>query len=208
MIKINLALKKQAVAVDAKDKGAGGGKGFHFDPEALKAIFEDAQIRKLILVILVAVLGTYLINGYEDDQLARMDQRIAQANVDDAKVKAELAKTAGYDALKKQFDEDEELIKTKLSTIQKLISDRQVPPKILASLAGIIPKNVWVTEMSLNDDNIEIKGSSLGFDDITDFMKTLGDSEYLTDLKLKDSQKEKTQQGLSVATFDIEAKRK
>lgn len=208
MIKINLALKKQAVAVDAKDKGGGGGKGFRFDPEALKAIFEDAQIRKLILVVLVAVLGTYLINGYEDDQLARMDQRIAQANVEDAKVKAELAKTAGYDALKKQFDEDEELIKTKLSTIQKLISDRQVPPKILASLAGIIPKNVWITDMSLNDDNIEIKGSSLGFDDITDFMKSLGDSEYLADLKLKDSQKEKTQQGLSVATFDIEAKRK
>ena len=89
-------------------------------------------------------------------------------------MKQALAKTAGYEAQKKQFDADEELIKTKLATIQKLMADRAEPPKLLMSFSGSIPKDVWFQEFDMNSSEVKIKGASLGFDPVTDFMKALG----------------------------------
>jgi Tfp pilus assembly protein PilN len=210
MIKINLALRKQAVALDmGKKKGAGGGlnvSNFKFDPEILK----EPQLRKLVLVLVVAVMGTYLLNGYEDDQSKQQDLLLAQATAEGTKLQAQLSKTASYEGMKKQLDADEELIKTKLSTIQKLIADRQVPPKLLLSLSSGIPKEVWLSELALTTKDIHMKGFSLGFDAITEFMKSLGDNELLSDLKLNNSQKS-TDAALGLLdeeSFELEAKRK
>jgi Tfp pilus assembly protein PilN len=209
MIKINLGLRKQAAAIAGKEKGGAPGlSAMKLNPEALKEILKDPQVRTLILVIVVAVLGTYFLNGYKDEQLHDADNLAQKATLENQKVKAELAKTTGYDDLKKQFDADEELIRTKLQTIQKLVSDRAAPPKLLLSLSIGIPKDVWLSEINITDQEVKLKGFSLGFDQITDFMKTLGDNEFLTDLKLGDSQKAKDPTGIDVASFDLVAKKK
>jgi Tfp pilus assembly protein PilN len=206
MIKINLALKKQAAALDVKDKT--GAASTQLNMESAKELVANPQFRKVILLVVVVVLGYYMLDGYEQDQLALVDKQIQKITADNQKLKSDLAKTAGYEAEKKQFDADEELIKSKLATIQKLIADRADPPKLLLSFSSSIPKDVWMQEYEMTSKDIHIKGSSLGFEPVTDFVKALGENELVTDVKLDDSQKAKDAVAGDVTTFSVEAKRK
>lgn len=204
MIKINLALRKRAAAVGASEKAGGGFSIPKFDSE----VFKEPQLRKLALGLIVLVMASYAIDEVKTDQLHKLDQDIEKVQADNNKAKAELAKTAGYDALKKQIDDDEKLIRTKLETIQKLMADRQVPPKLLLSLSNMIPKDVWLSDFTLSDTDLKIKGSSIGFDPVADFMKSMNDSDYLNNVKLMNSANATDPVAGEVTNFELEAKRK
>ncbi len=207
MIKINLALRKKAAAVESGKAKEGSTVQLKLDPDLVKELLKDTQFRKLILVIVIAVMANYWLSGYQTDQLDKMDASIAAVKAEGDKISKDLAKTKGYDEIKKQIDTDEELIKTKLATIQKLSSDREVPPKLMLSLSTGIPKDVWLSGLEYGSKGIHFRGAALGFDQITDFMKNLGDNAFLTDLKLLSSQKT-TEEGTEVTSFELEAKRK
>lgn len=204
MIKINLALRKRAAAVEAREKRGGGFAMPKLDAE----IFKEPQFRKIALGLIVLVMASYGIEEVKTDQLHQLDQEIQKVQADNNKAKAELAKTAGYDALKKQIDDDEKLIRTKLETIQALMADRQVPPKLLLSISNMIPKDIWLTDFELTDKALKIKGDSLGFDPVTDFMKVMGDSDYLTNVKLVNSANGTDPVAGQVTNFELEAARK
>lgn len=210
MIKINLALRKQAAALESKDKTQGIGIASlkEINMGAVKELFADPQFRKAVLALVVIFMGWYLLDGYKTDQLAKLDVELQKVTAENQKVRQALAKTSGYEAQKKQFDADEQLIKTKFETIQKLVADRSDPPKLLLSFSNSIPKDVWLQEFDMTSKDVRVKGSSLGFDPVTDFMKALGDNDLMTDVKLDESQKSKDPLVGEVATFSVEAKRK
>jgi hypothetical protein len=208
MIKINLALKKHAVGLAGKDKGAG------IDLRALSSGFNtdmvrDPLFRKLGLVIVVAIMATYLLDGFKDDEVKKADDVLIKVNESNAKLSAELAKTKGYETLKKQIDADETTLRTKLDTIKKLITDRQIPPKLMASLSAGIPSEVWLSEMSVDEKELKLKGYAAGYAQITDFFKMLNENEFLTDVKLVDSKQTKDPiTGNEMASFELSAKKK
>jgi Tfp pilus assembly protein PilN len=216
MIKINLASKKQAVTA----QGAGAAPkraGFDFKKINLDTIrdnlsfefLKDPQTRKLLLVVVVGIMCYVALDTYETEQVKKQDDILVQINADNAKLSAELAKTKGYEAIKLEIDTDEKILKTKLDTIKTLIADRQVPPKLLLALSNDIPSETWLSEFTITDKELKLKGSSTGYGQITDFMKMLGESEYLTDVKLVNSRQEKDpSNGMDLASFELSAKRK
>jgi Tfp pilus assembly protein PilN len=218
MIKINLAAKKQAVAATGVP-AAGAKSPFSFDLKNLDLqairgkfsldLIRDPQTRKLLLVGLISVLAYFALDTYENDLVQKQEDILAQINVENVKLGAELAKTKGYEAIKLEIDADEKILKTKLDTIKSLINDRQVPPKLLLALSNDIPTETWLSQFSLTSKELKLNGSSVGYSEITDFMKMLNESEYLTDVKLVNSKQEKDpSNGINIATFELSAKRK
>jgi Tfp pilus assembly protein PilN len=208
MIKINLALRKHAVGLAGREKGAG------FDLRVLSGgmnadMIKDPLVRKLGLVVVVAVMATYLLGGFKDDELKKADDVLTKVNEANAKLSVELTKAKGYENLKKQIDADETTLRTKLDTIKKLIADRTVPPKLMASLSAGIPSEVWLSEMSVDEKELKIKGYATGYAQITDFFKNLNENEFLTDVKLVDSKQTKDPvTGNDMASFELSARKK
>jgi Tfp pilus assembly protein PilN len=208
MIKVNLALKKHGVGIVAREKGSS------FNLSALSSglntdFLRDPLFRKVGLVVVVAIMATYLLSGFKDDEVQKLDDVLTKTNAVNAKISAELAKTKGYEDLKKQIDADETTLRTKLNTIKKLIVDRQIPPKLLTSLSSGIPGDLWLSELSMDEKELRIKGFALGYTQITDLLKTLGESEFLVEPKLVDSKQ--TKDGISgqeMANFELSAKKK
>jgi Tfp pilus assembly protein PilN len=203
MIKVNLATRKQSgVFGDSKNSKANSFGKVNLDQ------VKDLPLRKLIVPIVVCFLGNYMLDGYKEDELKKLDQTLSKVNSDSTKLQNELNKLRGYDSIKKTLDADEITIKTKLETIQKLIADRSAPPKILVSVATMIPKDVWLSELKTEKLDITMKGSSLGFNQISDFMKSLNESAYFMDVDLKNSQQSKDSSGDEFAVFELKAKRR
>jgi Tfp pilus assembly protein PilN len=217
MIKINLASKKQAVVAQGAGIAAPKRAGFDFKKIDLDTIrdnlsfefLKDPQTRKLLLVVVVSIMCYFALDTYETEQVKKQDDILVQINADNLKLSAELAKTKGYEAIKLEIDTDEKILKTKLDTIKTLIAERQVPPKLLLALSNDIPSETWLSEFAIVDKDLRLKGSATGYGQITDFMKMLGESEYLTDVKLVNSKQEKDpSNGMDLASFELSAKRK
>jgi Tfp pilus assembly protein PilN len=217
MIKVNLASKKQAViaqggAVAATKKPAFDLKNFDVGRirDSLSFDFlKDPQTRKLLLVAAVSIMAYFALDGYETDQVKKQEEILTQVNADNVKLAADLAKTKGYEAVKLEIDADEKILKTKLDTIKTLMAERQIPPKLLLALSNDIPSETWLSDFALTDKDLKMKGSSVGYGEITDFMKMLGENEFLTDVKLVTSKQEKDPtNGMDLASFELSAKRK
>jgi len=208
MIKINLALKKHGVGIIPREKGA----GFNFGAlsSGMNTDFvKDPLFRKFGLVLVVAIMATYLLDGFKDDELKKLDDLLAKTNEANAKISAQLTKTKGYEGLKKQIDADETTLRTKLDTIKKLITDRQIPPKLMASLSTGTPSELWLSELSMDEKELKLKGYALGYTQITEFLKALGENEFLSDPKLVDSKQTRDSiTGQEMANFELSAKKK
>jgi Tfp pilus assembly protein PilN len=217
VIKVNLASKKQAVVAQAASSA--GKSSFSFDMKKMDLqtirskisfdLVKDPQTRKLLAIGAVALVVYFGLDSYENDLVQKQDDILTQVNAENVKLTAQLANTDGYQELKLEIDADEKVLRTKLDTIKDLINDRQVPPKLLLALSNDIPTETWLSEFTLSSKDIKLSGSSIGYTQITDFMKMLNESEYLTDVKLVNSKQDRDQtSGVNIATFELSAKRK
>jgi Tfp pilus assembly protein PilN len=233
VIKVNLATKKRMNigTVDAPGGGGpfglgalgGGGTSLSAQFDDLKrklrldglrfdaGLLRESKVKQLLGGVVVAVAVTWIVSGLKQDEIREVDNQIAAAAASKATLEVEAAKYKNFELQKKQLDEDEMTISTKLRTIQALIVDRQTTPKFLIALSSEIPPTAWLTDFSFNSTDMTLKGYAMGYAQISDFMKALGDNVYLQDVKLVSTSRArdvKEYPGVAVAAFELAAKRR
>lgn len=215
MIKINLYHRKSAVVVasDSASGGSGGLAGFlqKLKGEGLSGsseVYRALAIQAGILVVILVGVSWYL-SEKRSEYIAEVDAQIAEVDSKDALLVSELSKTSGYEQMKKNLEQDEKTIRTKIETIQELIRDRATPPKILMTLSEATPKDVWLKAFTLRDSKFSISGSSNNIDLVSDFMKSLEETIYFKNIVLKSSKMETSQKaGRQTAQFELEGERR
>ncbi len=204
MIKINLASKKQStLAFDAADSKPSRFK-FDFKFEQLKT----SGLSRIALSVAGAAAVWFLLDSYKKDELEKMDQKITDLTTEQSRLNVEMEKVKGFELIKKTLEADESTIRTKIQTIQKLIADRQNSPKMLFTLASGIPGEVWLSDLKLGKEDVILKGHSVGYTQISDFMKMMMESAYFKDVRLLSTLISKDDTGAEVAQFDLAAKRR
>jgi Tfp pilus assembly protein PilN len=161
-----------------------------------------------LLPVVVAIVAWYMLDTFKEEEMQKLSAIHAKLTSERTALEAEAKKFKGYEEVKKALEQDEFTLRTKIETIQKLIADRSSPPKILLTLATSIPKEVWLSELKLTDKEGSFKGYSMGFGQISDFMKNLNESAYFTDLNIKKTEQAKDEGGAEVAAFELTARRR
>ncbi|NDD91357.1 hypothetical protein EBZ37_04660 [bacterium] len=216
MIKINLAKRKMA-SVAGVDGGSGGGlQGL----DRIRAMFDrggggaaNAGASKWPLVsIAICLAGVYGSEFYFNDEkqklLSSLDKRIEAQKKKQAELQGKLAQDAKLQGQKEELTANEKLVKTKLDTISQLLSNRQATVQALKELSTTIPPEVWLQVVSFGQTDVELSGQSLDYNQISDFMNRLGQSQFLADLNLESSSQAKDDAGLNATSFRLTAKRK
>ena len=205
MIKINLAARKSASLLETR----GGDKSLTGMPKInLSALKEIPNLRSLVILALVGYFGNYFIEDLKTEEIKKADASIQKLKDEKGKLNHELEETKKYEGIKKALESDEIVIRTKLDTIQKLVQDRTTPPKLLVAISAAIPKEVWLSQIQVEDSNISLSGDSLDFNQVSEFMKNLNESAFFKDLALKNTQQGKDETGLDTAKFELAMKRR
>lgn len=217
MIKINLASRKQSVTSSGSGMGGllgGQVGGFLKNLKAQSARSDIVQAlpwKDLVIIIAIGVIASVASSYYQNLKL----QEVLSEKESKQQKKIELTKKVAtekqFDEKKKALDFDEKLIRTKLVVIHKLIDARNVLAKELIVIAGAIPKEVWLTDFKIVKEDINIKGRSLGYNQVSDFMTNLQQSVVFKDVRLqgikkdagKESNKENNEAPASSASFEL-----
>lgn len=208
MIKINLASRKQShlVSEPASDRSNAPviGKTRFINLDELRGL----PFRKFIIPAIFCFVLYFTLDGFKKDSLQKVEKRFSKLNQEKEKLTQTFNQTKIYEEMRKNLEVDELTIRRKLEAVKKLVLDRTTPPKVLLALSKSMPEEVWLTEFTIRDADVSIKGSSLGFTQISDFMKNLNESIYFQDLVLKSTQQIKADTGHDIAIFELALKRR
>ena len=199
MIKINLATRKQATALNS-----GGGAKLNVD---FVSLLQDSIVRNFILMVVVLFGANYLVSDYQDELLQTAKAKVERLQGETVRLRKENEKLKDYESLKNALTADEQAVRTKLDVLRKLVSDRSVPPKVLITLAEAMTESTWITAFKMEETKIEIAGGAADFSQISDVIRRLTESTYFEDVTLKDSE-QKSVGNTVVATFKLAAKRR
>ncbi len=147
----------------------------------------------------------------QQEELAVVDAEIKVVEQNKSEVEQKLAKTKGYEAIKKQLEDDEKALQTKIDVLNQLSKDRNMPSKLLLQIAQTIPESVWLNELRLDEKAIQLVGSTPAYTDVSDFMKTLNSTSYFSDISLngiQENQNQLTSKGERYQNFELRALRR
>jgi type IV pilus assembly protein PilN len=144
---------------------------------------------------LVVALGLHLT---VQARISSTRGQIAETESEFKRLEATLKKIEAYQQRKEE-------IQRKLAVISELEQARQGPVRILDEIATRIPERMWLTSLSLKAGVLDMKGFGLDNEIIAAFMTSLGESEFVTDVALVETNLEE-KKGLKLNSFTIRSR--
>ncbi len=223
MIKINLAKKKKTSGgVFGLDlKALSPASFFPFfkrrkeglespeskDPQ--KFDFKNSPIVKAAIAIGIAYFVEDSIQGYKKDAVSQFEKKITSIENQITGIQTKLNKIKGFEIVKKQLEEDEKTIRSKLEILNIVLQSRDEPSKMLLHIAQNIPEEVWLTEIQVKDDAVNFAGATPGYTQVSDLLKALNESSFFSEINLRGIEETtSTTREQRVQTFQINAKKR
>lgn len=223
MIKINLAARKgptlsAGTGTGTQGTGATGSgtlagfslnnlRDLRFDADTLGRL-KELPLKRIGAIVATVMIANYLVSSFEADEIAKVNLELERLRTAQKGLKAELDKTKGFEAIKVSLENDERTMKTKIDVIQRLLVDRQKPPKVLLGLSNIIPPDVWLSSFNLTATDVKLQGFAMTNLQVPEFQKNLGESADFKDVTLINQSIYKDTTGLDIVHFELEAKRR
>ena len=120
------------------------------------------------------------------------------------RIQEELKRIKGFDSVKVELERNQVILRSKIETIEKLIQGRDYTVKALVALSQSLPKEVWLTELSVSEKLINFKGGTIDLGLISDVMSRLGQTIYFKDVTLRSTATDPTGKQTN---FELNARR-
>jgi len=166
--------------------------------EARKAADLRETAALLILGLVLLAGGIWFVHsGVKSDiESARASVRQLEANIE--QFRPQEKKVATFKRRKKQ-------LQVKLDVITGLDRARSGPLRLMDELSVRAPERLWVTDLMTRGSNVTVKGESLDTGVVADFLRSLNESDYFTNVDLKSTSRGKEVRGIKVVQFEVTA---
>jgi type IV pilus assembly protein PilN len=155
------------------------------------------------LLLIAASAGLSVLIAFGAHQVVRAQASSAQERI--VALNQQLAQFKPQQEQVDAFKAKKADIQQKLSVIERLERSRSGPVHILDELASRTPDRVWLTLLTANNGQVELKGMSLDNELVALFLTSLNDSKYFANVELKETEL-KLVDSLKLNTFRIVAK--
>lgn len=168
MIKINLSTNKKGT--DLSNIG-----GFDFTKVKIKAL--------LLVMILIYVPDFTLVPMWESE-LQNANELVSQKQTQLNGLKRKVSQSNNLEKQIRELKAQEENLGKKLTAVKQAISEKRNPSAILLYIAKNMPAELWIKELSIDADNMVIKGDALDYTSIGNFVTSLRSSVFIKDANI------------------------
>lgn len=181
MIKINLAAKISS--------GRSGAAGAGVDLGGALEILKDPIIRKYIIAVGLIYISSVVIEDKKTELINLETTKLEQITKKKAGLTTELEKKKDLDEAKTQLEDEERIIRSKLTALNRLVKERSLTPTILNTVGSAIPPVAWVEKIWLNETGLYLEFKTLNENAATEFLSHLRQNTNFNDLRILDISK-------------------
>ena len=145
-------------------------------PEA-KPKIKPALGNLIVLLLIAALAVTYYL---QNRALRKEQDLLAQANEEKSKLQYVLTKLDELNAQKTK-------LQRKVNLITQLKSQQDIVVRIMDELSRNLPDWVWLNEVTFDNLKLQIRGNALSNNLVADYIYSLENSPYISDVELLDS---------------------
>lgn len=168
MIKINLSTSKKPV--DLSNVG-----GFDFTKLKYKAF--------AIALVLVYLPDFLIYPGWEEDKV-NLHTELNTKQQDLKRLKNKIAETSALEKQIRELKAQEESLGQKLLAVKQAISEKRNPAPLLLYIAKNVPPELWIKSLSLVNEELVIRGESLDYTSIGNFVTNLKSSVFIKEANI------------------------
>lgn len=188
MIKINLSTAKK----QADFSNVGG-----FDLTKLK-------IKAIALVIALLYIPDFLLVPMWDKSYEEISADLDTKQKTIAGLKRKVNEAKNYENQIKELKAQEEALEKKLVAVKEAISFKKNPSALLLYIAKNTPPDMWIKELSIENDILSIKGEALDYTSIGNFVQSLRSSVFIRDANVgQQSQYVRESDKTRIEVFDV-----
>ena len=148
-----------------------------------------------IVVPLVILAGTIYFHTTVTGKISRLNEGIAKANADIARLKQEIGEVEKFKARKAELQK-------KVDIISNLQKGRTGPVRYFEALSSAIPEKCWIDTLSVKDEKVALSGVALNNYTIANFMTALGQTGRFRDVVLGAAE-QATVAGVKLVKFNL-----
>lgn len=185
-------------------KSGAGGRGPRRGPSGLKmpTVSDPWNLALLIVAVLVPVVILVLWLGHRS-AAGDLEARLETATADSARL-------ADLRAISDSLTERQAMIRERVALIERLDRNRFVWPHIMDEVSRAVPEVVWLTNVQQVDPlpavTLQIQGMAANPLAITDYVRNLQASEFISEVQILGSQQQAVSEELSVQAFTLFAR--
>lgn len=188
MIKINLLPSKKGTGL----------------PVVLGMDLNLVNFKLLILALLFTIVPGFVKDFWNAD-LAANNTEMETLNQDLGKLNAQLGGEDSVQKMIEAFTQQEKKLKERLDVVKNILKIKKNPARVLHYVAQNIPEDLWLTNISMVDNNVTFKGESVSYKSIGVFIENLKNSIFFDkSIRLVNSQTKKdNESGKRTEEFEI-----
>lgn len=152
----------------------------------------------LFLGLVIAGGGIFFVSRDLNADLGRADTTVRQLEAAIEQFKPQQAQVASFKKQRKQLED-------KLDIINGLERARTGPVRLFHELSSLTPDRLWLKSLKSNGAVITLEGSSLDTGIVADFLRSLNQSVYFSNVDLKKTKGGKDVGGVKLVDFKINA---
>lgn len=168
MIKINLSTAKKAI--DLTNVG-----GFDLSKIRFKAL--------MIVMVLIYVPDFVVLPMWESEKMAA-EELTNTKRTELNSLKKKISQTQSLERQIRELKTQEENLGQKLLAVKQAISEKKNPAPLLLYIAKNVPNELWIKELTLQNDSLIIKGEALDYTSIGNFVNNLRSSVFIKDANI------------------------
>ncbi len=188
MIKINLSIKEGGVDIS------------NFGGLDLTKV----KIKALIVVILLWYIPDFVILPVWEEEIQQKNDQLVQLRTKLSGLKAEVARAKDYEKQIQDLKVQEQALGQKLVAVKEAISVKKNPASLLLYVAKNTPQNLWISDLTLEEDVLNIKGEALDYSSIGEFVSNLRSSVFVKEANIISTVSEaRPEDKLRVERFEV-----
>src|SRR5690606_8600414 len=131
------------------------------------------KIKAVALVIVLLYVPDFVIVPMWDQSYTTISNDLDLKRKEVAALKRKVNEAKNYENQIKELKAQEEALEKKLVAVKKAISFKKNPSALLLYIAKNTPPDMWIKELSIENDTLSIKGEALDYTSIGNFVQSL-----------------------------------
>lgn len=156
------------------------------------------SVALLALGLVIAGGGIFFVSSNLNAELERAETNVRQLEAAIAQFKPQEDQVAMFKKQRKQLED-------KLNVIKSLEKARTGPVKLFDRLADLAPERLWLKSLKTEGSQVMLEGTSLDTGIVADFLRSMNESEFFSNVDLKNTKGGKEVEGVKLVDFKISA---
>ncbi len=146
--------------------------------------FTKIKIKLVAIAIAILYIPDFVLVPMWEEEMTQLNMELTAKRQELGALRSKVSKTSALEKQIRELKAQEENLSQKLVAVKQAISEKRNPSSLLLYIAKNIPKELWIKELVLENQDLVIRGEALDYTSVGNFINSLKSSVFIKEANI------------------------